>query len=178
MFKVNLHPWYQNDPWINELDKGFDPVFARTLKDMEETYAQNFADTATWALAMYEKELGLRKGTKSLEDRRSAVQAGWKRGGRIGIVEIQAAANSWRDGVVEVDFKPPIIIVTFVSEYGIPKDLDGLKAAIEIIKPAHLAVEYIFKFLTWDEFDAYGKTWDEWDKLNLTWDQLEVFHEG
>lgn len=177
MFRGNLHTWYQEDPWIKQLDRGVQPELDTALNDMEAAYAQNFADTATWGLEIYERELGLSKGKRSLEDRRSAVQAGWQRGGRIGIQEIQTAANSWRNGAVQVAFKPPVIVVEFVSVYGIPTDLDGLKAAIGLIKPAHLAIEYIFRFMTWDEFDAYGKTWDQWDALGLTWDELETYHE-
>lgn len=147
MFRHHLHPWYRKDQWIIALDKATDFCSEKMRSDLEGLAGQSFSDTATWSLPMYERELKLTGSGGRLEDRRAAVEAGWKRGGKVGIAEIQAAANSWRNGAVEVDFQDGTIILKFVSEYGIPKDLNGFKNAIDIIKPAHLSIDYIFKFL-------------------------------
>ena len=90
---------------------------------------------------------------------------------------LQAIAESWQNGETEVTFVNAKIIIKFISEYGIPANLDNFKAEIEKAKPAHLPYEFIFAFMTWDQFDTYNKTWDMWDTLNLMWDEFEAYKE-
>ena len=123
----------------------------------------------TWQLAVEERLAGLnpRPGA-SLEDRRSAVIAKWRSGGPVTLDQIQAVADAWRNGVVEVGFDGSTITVTFVGELGIPEDLDGLKAALEMTIPAHLALRYEFRYRTWGELA--GRTWGE--LAAYTWGQV------
>ena len=88
---------------------------------------------------------------KNLDDRRAAVIAGRQRGGKVDIAQIQAAANAWKNGATSVDFVDGKIVITFISELGIPTDMDGLKASISTIIPAHLAIGYIFRYLLIEE---------------------------
>lgn len=67
--------------------------------------------------------------------------------------------------------------VKFTGTRGVPANLAGLTAAIEEIKPAHLAFGYIFTYTTWDDIDAYPYIWDKWDALDLTWDEMEIYKE-
>ena len=60
---------------------------------------------------------------------------------------LQAVADAWKNGEVEVEFLDGKIQIHFTGEFGIPNDLDGLKNAIENTKPAHLAVIYAFRYL-------------------------------
>lgn len=132
----------------------------------DEAYDQMFSDTATYMLPTYEKQLILSGEGKSLDDRRSAVSAGWQRGGKVDILQIQAAADSWKNGATEVGFIGGRIIVKFISEFGIPTDLEGLKAAIKIIKPAHLGIGYIFKYLLIEDIHEV-KTLEQMESLTL-----------
>ena len=138
---------YRKDKWLNDLFQSVGLSVDRLEQDTENALNELFGDTATYALPMYEKEL-LRNGEgKTLEDRRAAVIAGWQRGGKVDIYQIQAAANAWRNGETVVDFRNGKIVVTFVGAFGVPDDMQGLMDAIGIIKPAHLIVEYIFRYL-------------------------------
>ncbi|MGL5427209.1 MAG: putative phage tail protein, partial [Cetobacterium sp.] len=38
---------------------------------------------------------------------------------------------------------------TFISIIGIPRDVEVLKSAINEAKPAHLPIEYTFRYRTW-----------------------------
>ena len=145
---LNMLPrLYRKDKWLNDLFNAVGLSTDRLEQDTENALNELFGDTATYALPMYETELGLNGEGKTLEDRRAAVVAGWQRGGKVDIHQIQAAANAWRNGETVVDFKDGKIIVTFVGAFGVPDDMQGLMNAINIIKPAHLIVEYVFRYL-------------------------------
>ena len=122
----------------------------------------------TWQLPVEERLAGLRpRPGASLEDRRSAVIAKWRSGGPVTLAQIQAVADAWRNGVVDVGFDGSTITVTFVGELGIPEDLNGLKSALEMTIPAHLALRYEFRYRTWGELA--GRTWGS--MAQHTWGQ-------
>ena len=83
------------------------------------------------------------------------------------LAQIQAVADAWRNGVVDVGFDGSTITVTFVGELGIPEDLNGLKSALEMTIPAHLALRYEFRYRTWGELA--GRTWGS--MAQHTWGQ-------
>lgn len=171
------HRLYRKDAWLRELYNAVGAELDHVDGEIGGVHDQLFSDTATWMLPIYAEELLIDTREKEIDDIRSAIEAAWKVSFKLDINGIQAAANSWRYGIVEVSFVGGRLIVDFVGEYGIPKDLDGFKKAVRKASPAHLGLEFIFRFLTWDEFDAYNKTWDEWDALGLTWDEFETHKE-
>ena len=52
-----------------------------------------------------------------------------------------------RNGEVIVTFPGSKLRLQFVGAYGVPVDLDALKASVRLVIPAHLAVEYVIKYL-------------------------------
>ena len=66
-------------------------------------------------------------------------------------------------------------MITFNDVMGIPPNLRDFEDAITEVMPAHLLVNFIYRYLTWDMYESYNRTWDAWDALNLTWDELEVY---
>lgn len=161
-----VHRIFRKDRFHIDLFDAIGYGLDTTRDRADEAYDQQFADTATYMLPIYEAQLLLSGEGKSLDDRRAAVIAGWQRGGKVDIIQIQAAANSWRNGATEVDFIGGRIVVRFVSEFGIPTDLEGLKAAIDVIKPAHLGIEYIFKYLLIEDIHEV-KTLEQMESLTL-----------
>ncbi|SCY92924.1 YmfQ family protein [Alkaliphilus peptidifermentans] len=143
--------------------------------DIKDIKKQLNIDTATWALSIYEEELGIKTDlNKTFEERRSIVKSKWRGTGKVDARLIQVVAEAYSNGEVAVSFDGSII-VKFVGARGIPPNIEDLEKAINDIKPAHLPFRFQFTYLTWSEFDAYNKTWDEWDSLNLTWDELETY---
>lgn len=65
--------------------------------------------------------------------------------------------------------------MSFVDTMGTPPNIDDMKRAIEELKPAHMAVEYKYRYLVWDDLDDKQMTWDELDAASLTWNELEVW---
>lgn len=173
-----IHRSFRKDRWINELFHAAGISFDEIQQRLQEIDDQNFIDTATWGLKLYEKDLGIiTKKTTSIENRRAEIEARWKTDNKIDIEILQRIADSWENGETIIQFKEGRIKISFVSARGIPEEIDSLKRALEIAKPAHLPIDYIFNYMTWAEFDDYDKTWFEWDKLHLNWIEFERYKE-
>jgi hypothetical protein len=144
---------------------------------IEEILDQFFVPTATWGLDRWEEELGLTSyAGKPLDQRRSRIISKLRGMGTVTVSLIKNVAESYVYGTVEVTENPSeySFTITFVDKHGIPPNFDDLKAAIEEIKPAHLAVNYVLRYLIWDELDAAALTWDALDAKALTWDEFEL----
>ncbi|WP_332648905.1 putative phage tail protein [Lysinibacillus sp. 54212] len=134
--------------------------------------------TATWGLKYWEEKLKIPTNeADSYDIRRSRVLSKWRGFGQFSAALIESVAEAFSGGDVNVtvDIPKGSIIVKFVGKYGVPPNLDDLKAVIDNIVHAHLGVEYEFSFLTWDQTDALNLTWDQMDALNLTWDEFETY---
>ena len=75
-------------------------------------------------------------------------------------------ADSWRNGAVEAAFTGGRIVVRFVGPFGIPEDLDSLKAALELVIPAHLGMDFLFRYLLIRDLHQV-KTLTEMEQLTL-----------
>ena len=164
----NLPTAYRTDPWILARCGAVPGLLEGLGRETEALPVQIRLAELTWQLPVEERLAGLRpRPGASLEDRRSAVIAKWRSGGPVTLAQIQAVADAWRNGVVDVGFDGSTITVTFVGELGIPEDLNGLKSALEMTIPAHLALRYEFRYRTWGELA--GRTWGS--MAQHTWGQ-------
>ena len=68
---------------------------------------------------------------------------------------------------------PGTVEVRFPDVPGIPDGFEALRAIIEDILPCHLAVEYVYWYVTWEELEERFATWGDLEQLNLTWDEVE-----
>lgn len=172
-------PRYYDDSKIvaNILDREateFDTLDA----EIKAVVDQFFIDTATYGLARWEKICGIPTDeTKPIDQRRSVVKSKLRGVGTVTVALIKSVAESYDNGEVDVteDSANYTIKVTFVGTRGVPANLQDTQNALREIIPAHLAIQFEFTYLTWDELDAANLTWDELDALNLTWDQFEVW---
>jgi hypothetical protein len=130
---------------------------------IDDLAAQMFVDTATWALVIYEKELGIKTDVSQTYDERRSVIKSKRRG--VGMVNeslIKLVADSYTNGDVAISFSDS----TITSVYGIPSNESSLKAEIEEIKPAHLAIAYVFLYIRYEQLQPfthgqlYGYTYD------------------
>lgn len=69
------------------------------------------------------------------------------------------------------------VSVSFPGVAGEPDNFQELKKLIEDILPAHLGIEYIFWFLTWQELEDNFPSWQSIQGRGLSWTQLETFVE-
>lgn len=103
---------------------------------------------------------------RTLESRRSVLAARYRSSGKVSIETIQAVADAWRNGEVDVDFAGGRIQVTFVGDYGVPEDLQALQEAIGRTIPAHLPIDYFFRYLLIREIHQV-KTLTQMQQLTL-----------
>lgn len=152
-----------------EMDAAHDTVY--------DLLDQFFIDTATWALPRWENELGLvpREGA-SLQERTEAIRARTRGLGTATIKLLKTVAQAYAGGTIDVieDYPNYTILIQFVDIAGVPLNEQDIKNALREIIPAHLDVEYVYRFSTWDRVDAADLTWDEVDALGLTWDEWDV----
>lgn len=117
---------------------------------LNETLDQFFVRTATWGLDRWESELGIATDqAKPLEQRRALVESKLRGAGQFSGRLVKNVAEAYDGGTVDVTFQPAewSFTIKFIDTIGVPPNLDDLKAVIEEIKPAHLAVEYEFSYL-------------------------------
>lgn len=121
-----------------------------------DLHKQMSVDTATWALPIYEAELGIPIGiNKSVEERRSVIKSKMRGTGKVDAALIKLVVDSWTNGEVDVAFVDSTIKITFTSVVGIPPSMTDVEVAIEEIKPAHLAVLYVFLYNRYDQLRPY-----------------------
>lgn len=139
---------------------------------------QIFVETASdWGLDRWEQELDLISYAGKPDDqRRSRIMSKMRGVGNVTINLIKSVAEAYDGGLVDVSAQPVSyqFTIQFIDTRGVPPNINDLMAAIEDIKPAHLAVVYEYRYLIWNELDVREMTWNELDTLNLTWDEYET----
>lgn len=155
------------------------PEFDTIRTNMADILSQFYVETATgWGLDLWEQMLKLSSyAGKSDDQRRSRIISKLRGMGTVNVSLIKNVAESYVYGTVNVteDAANYSFAVTFIDSRGIPPNLDDVKAALEEIKPAHLAVSYLFTYLRWDELDTTPHTWDDVDTRAMTWDTFETW---
>ena len=144
----NLPQQYREDPWILALADAILGVLEGQRECSQSIRAQLSLETITWALEIEERAAGSTPPLgATLESRRSVLAARYRSSGKVTIEQIQAVADAWRNGEVEVSFPDGRIHVQFIGSFGVPEDLEGLKEAISRVIPAHLPVDYLLRYL-------------------------------
>lgn len=164
-----LQPFMRNSKIYQALfDTESSQIDARQV-NINDLATQMFVDTATWGIAIYEKELGIITDlTQAYNERRSVIKSKMRGTGKVSAILIKIVADAYTDGDVDVTFANSTITVTYTSVFGIPPNEPNLEAIIEEIKPAHLAVVYVFLYIRYEQLNnhyTYGqmaaRTYDE-----------------
>lgn len=132
--------------------------------------------TATWGLAFWEQELGLKTDiSKSYEERREIIMSRLRGIGTIGRDVIKRAAEVFSGGEVEIIEYPDEyrFVVKFIGVRGIPKNMASFIEMIEDLKPAHLTYSFEYTFTWWDLLKEL--TWAQ--AGTMTWNQLKEYEE-
>lgn len=173
-----LPRYYEDAPIVTNITGREAAEFTDMNADIYDVLAQFYIDTATWGMARWENIFGVTVDeAKPIEQRRSVIKGKLRGIGTVNAALIEQVAEAYDNGTVTVEENNAAytIIVTFVSNRGVPVNLDDIQAALRDIIPAHLAISFEFTYLTWDELDAQLWTWNALDALALTWDQLEIY---
>lgn len=171
----NLHKVVRGDPYINEVNGTIGSTLDKVNRETDSWLLQLNIDTATWALAIFEKELGIVTDVKKpLDERRSVIKSKIRGTGKIGAIQIKIVADAWSNGDVEVSLSPSggTVLIEFTSIYGIPTNIPDLQASVREIVPAHLAIDYTFKYYTYGKMKTTGLTYEQISATGLTYEQI------
>ena len=126
-------------------------------------------------LDAWERMLPFSPAWLTAEDRRRAIAALLRiDGGSF----TPAALNDTVAGcgiraVVEETGTPMTVQVSFPSNRGEPDDFNALRWRIEQILPCHLAVNYVFIYVTWEELEALFASWEDAENAASNWREIE-----
>lgn len=157
---VNLEDAFQ--PVIDEIAQSFAEITEYEL------FAQN---TARW-IGLWETAYGIMSDpSKPIDERRSRLMSKMRGSGTTTVEMIRRVVSSFANSVCEIIEHPESyrFDIKFLGSYGLPPNMDDVTAAIEEIKPAHLAYMFIILYRTWGEV-AY-RTWG--DLSSYTWKQVK-----
>jgi len=144
---------------------------------VQDTLRQFFVDTATWALDLWEQELGIEiDRLKNYLNRREVIKARLRGYGTTTVDMLKTVAAAYSGGEVDIIEYPAEyrFVVKFTGTRGIPPNMQDLANTIGQVKPAHLAFSFAYTFLVWQEATAYTwaaagtKTWNEFRNLPPT----------
>lgn len=142
-----LPAYYDESPQMQELLKTQAQDVQKLRDDIRDGLDQFTIDTATWGLSRWETMCDVTTDeSKPLVERRSVVQSKVRGIGKVDANLIKLRCDAYTNGDVEVRFDG-VIKVTFTSILGAPPNLQDLQQALEEIKPAHLRLEYEFRYL-------------------------------
>ncbi|GIP17756.1 hypothetical protein J40TS1_33980 [Paenibacillus montaniterrae] len=152
----SLHKILRSDPFVNDMAGSVGKKLDDTDKEIVVYQEQIDIQKATWAIPLYEYELGIPTDlSKSLADRRAVILAKMRGdSGKIGAEEIKVISDSWTNGNVEVGFSESTIKIKFTSGLGTPENIPDLQEALEAAIPAHLKISFSFRYLLIKEVQA------------------------
>jgi Uncharacterised protein conserved in bacteria (DUF2313) len=169
-----LPKYYEDVREVRAIVDGESASFDRLHADINDVLAQFFVDTATWGLANWERLVGVAVDeSKPLNQRRSVVKSKLRGIGTVTVALIKNVAESYSNGEVDVIEEPATytIRVKFVGRMGVPENLADIQSAIRDILPAHLAVNFEFTYVLYDQLKVNyadynavaltGKTYDD-----------------
>lgn len=64
--------------------------------------------------------------------------------------------------------------VIFPEVAGVPAEFEQIRKIILDILPCHLAVEFYFRYLTWEECEQAGFTWAAVEAAEHTWESFQL----
>ena len=149
---------YKNSAQVIELQTAFQHWTDALQGARDDLLAQMNVASATWGLVTWEKALGLTTdATKPNEYRRTRIMSKLRGQGTTTKVMIENVAESFSNGEVAIiEYNSDSRFeIKFVGTLGIPPNMDDLTAAIEEIKPAHLAYTYIYVYRTHAQLTPY-----------------------
>lgn len=144
-----LHWLIQEDPWTREIMLAGGGVLDELAERILAVYnSDNFDRLNLAQVRYYERILGLRSDeTKSLTDRRSAIQAAWNISKKPSLTSVQAICDAWNQGGIIASYEPGTLTLNFIGGVGVPANIEDLIRALEQNVPPQIVINYNYRFL-------------------------------
>ena len=157
------------------LIEALEDASAEAKTALEDVMAQFFINTATWGLALWEKQVGIETNNAlPLETRRSAVLQKLVASGNTTAEMVRGLAETITGYEARVTNNDDYSFsLSFWGEKDQLADIDveELKTIVEQIKPAHL--RFVITAITWADVESVSLTWGYFDEKPTTWAELE-----
>jgi len=159
---IDLLPdYYRNSSEVVTLQGAYQHWTDGLKAARDDFVAQLNVASATWGLKQWETALGLKTDvSKSYEYRRTRIMSKMRGQGTTTKKMIQNVAESFSNGTVSIiEYNSENRFeIKFTGTIGVPPNMDDLTAAIEEIKPAHLAYSYVYIFRTYAQLAGFTHT--------------------
>ena len=135
----------QNSYIFNQIFNAYGNKFDKLGLDLEDLFLQILPQTAgEWGITLWEKRVGIITNTsKSITERRARVLAKLINKGITTVWVIKQICKIYFENAEVIQHNPQYYFeLNLSTQQGFTKKMDGLYEAIEIVKPAHLGVNY------------------------------------
>ena len=170
--------YYRKSQVMTELLSSIEKEVNRLNDEVTLTENQFFVLLSDNDIERHEQDVGIPLDMSAdIDTRRSRVLSKLRGTGTVTKTMLKNVAASFVNGDIEVVEYPSryCFAVRFTSKEGVPFNIEDIKAMIEEIKPAHLAVEYVFTYRLWEDIRDVLQKWKM--LTNYTWDWLLTFAE-
>lgn len=168
--------YYRKSKAMNDLVHSIENEFERLKAETTLTENQFFVILSDRDIKSHEEDVGLVPDTSAdIETRRSRVLSKLRGTGTVTKTMMKNVAASFVNGDIEIIEYPSeyCFAVKFTSKTGVPYNIADIQAMIEEIKPAHLAVEYIFTYRLWQDILDEIQIWTA--AKNYSWEWMLTF---
>lgn len=174
--REKLPSYYRKSKVMNEILSSIEAEFDRLKAETVLTENQFFVILSDRDIKHHEEDVGLMPDTSAdIDTRRGRVLSKLRGAGTVTKTMMKNVASSFINGDIEIiEYSSQYCFaVKFTSKTGVPYNLSDIQEMMEEIKPAHLAVEYIFTYRLWqDVLDELGT----WQTVNTyTWQEVLTF---
>lgn len=145
-----LHWVIRRDPWVRAIflaaGVSLDGLAERIL---DVSTSEDSEAMMSRSLALWERLLGITpEEGASMDQRRADVRAMWLASLPPSIETIQAVCDAWRAGEISAEYEAGIgtIVLYYLRSFGPQKRQAGLVRALDVVKPAHLALEHAYRY--------------------------------
>ena len=167
LFIKLMHKVYRSCAFIQSFFKALSTEYDRLYTIINRLYKLFFFNEMDEKTCeFWEEKLQIVFPDSNLANRRSEIRSKWVAATKSTLRIIQKVCDAWKYGKVQTFFKDGIIDVKFVSDFGIPDDIDRLKNSISEVKPAHLGYELSYKYLLIQDIHEI-KTLEEMENIEI-----------
>ena len=168
--------YYRKSKVMNDLIHSIENEFERLKSETTLTENQFFVILSDRDMKNHEEDVGLIPDTSAdIETRQGRVLSKLRGTGTVTKTMMKNVAASFVNGDIEIIEYPSeyCFAVKFTSKTGVPYNIADIQAMIEEIKPAHLAVEYIFTYRLWQDILDEIQIWTT--AKNYSWEWMLTF---
>jgi hypothetical protein len=168
--------YYKKSAVMKAIVDSIEAEFRRLQNETILTENQFFVVLSDRDISKHEQDVGLDPDSEAdIETRRGRVLSRLRGTGTVTKSMMKNVAKSFINGEIEIIEYPSeyAFAVKFTSKTGVPYNLADIQAMVEEIKPAHLAVEYIFTYRLWQDILYELENWNE--VKTYTWEFLLTF---